>query len=42
MAGAAAPQAAGVIHTDFEKGFVKCEAVSFEDFKVGREPVESR
>lgn len=33
LQGAAAPQAAGVIHTDFEKGFVKAEAVSFEDFK---------
>ena len=26
-----APQAAGVIHTDFEKGFIKAEIVSFED-----------
>ena len=26
-----APQAAGVIHTDFEKGFIKAEVVSFED-----------
>jgi hypothetical protein len=29
--GAKAPQAAGVIHTDFEKGFIKAEVVSFED-----------
>ena len=29
--GAKAPQAAGVIHTDFEKGFIKAEIVSFED-----------
>ncbi len=29
--GATAPQAAGVIHTDFEKGFIKAEVVSFED-----------
>ncbi|MBS1735111.1 MAG: redox-regulated ATPase YchF [Bacteroidetes bacterium] len=27
-----APQAAGVIHTDFEKGFIKAEVISFEDF----------
>jgi hypothetical protein len=29
--GAKAPQAAGVIHTDFEKGFIKAEVVSFAD-----------
>ena len=29
--GATAPQAAGVIHTDFEKGFIKAEIVSFAD-----------
>ncbi|EHR52605.1 GTP-binding protein YchF [Saccharomonospora marina XMU15] len=29
--GATAPQAAGVIHTDFERGFVKAEVVSFDD-----------
>ena len=28
--GAAAPQAAGVIHTDFERGFIKAEIVSFD------------
>lgn len=27
-----APQAAGVIHTDFEKGFIKADIVSFDDF----------
>ena len=27
-----APKAAGVIHTDFEKGFIKAEVVSYEDF----------
>lgn len=27
-----APQAAGVIHTDFEKGFIKAEVVHFQDF----------
>ncbi len=30
--GATAPQAAGVIHTDFEKGFIKAEVASYEDF----------
>ncbi|MGH9447312.1 MAG: DUF933 domain-containing protein, partial [Terriglobia bacterium] len=29
---ATAPQAAGVIHTDFEKGFIRAETVSFEDY----------
>ena len=29
--GATAPQAAGVIHTDFERGFIKAEIVSYED-----------
>ena len=31
-AGSTAPQAAGVIHTDFEKGFIRAETISFEDF----------
>ena len=30
--GATAPQAAGVIHTDFEKGFIRAEVISFEDY----------
>ena len=30
--GATAPQAAGVIHTDFEKGFIKADVVTFQDF----------
>lgn len=30
--GTLAPQAAGVIHTDFERGFIKAEAVSYEDY----------
>lgn len=30
--GATAPQAAGVIHTDFERGFIRAEVVSYEDF----------
>ena len=29
--GASAPQAAGVIHTDFERGFIKAEVVSFDE-----------
>ncbi len=34
--GATAPQAAGVIHTDFEKGFIKAEVVAYTDLvKVG-------
>jgi ribosome-binding ATPase len=34
--GISAPQAAGVIHTDFEKGFIKAEVVSFPDLmKLG-------
>ena len=31
-AGATAPQAAGVIHTDFEKGFIRAETVGYDDF----------
>ena len=30
--GMTAPQAAGVIHTDFKKGFIKAEVIKFEDF----------
>jgi GTP-binding protein YchF len=30
--GSTAPQAAGVIHTDFEKGFIRAEVISFNDF----------
>jgi hypothetical protein len=30
--GASAPQAAGVIHTDFEKGFIRAETIAFEDY----------
>jgi len=30
--GSKAPQAAGVIHTDFEKGFIKAETISYEDY----------
>ncbi|KIY97553.1 hypothetical protein MNEG_10411 [Monoraphidium neglectum] len=27
-----APQAAGVIHTDFEKGFIRAETIAYDDF----------
>ena len=30
--GMKAPQAAGVIHTDFEKGFIRAEVISYSDF----------
>jgi len=30
--GATAPQAAGVIHTDFERGFIRAEVAAYEDF----------
>jgi ribosome-binding ATPase len=30
--GATAPQAAGVIHTDFEKGFIRAEVIKFDDY----------
>jgi obg-like ATPase 1 len=33
-AGACAPEAAGVIHTDFERGFIKAEVCAYEDFKT--------
>jgi len=31
-AGATAPQAAGVIHTDFEKGFIRAETIGYDDY----------
>ena len=34
--GATAPQAAGVIHTDFEKGFIRAEVVAYDDFVAYR------
>jgi len=30
--GTKAPQAAGVIHTDFEKGFIRAETIAYDDF----------
>jgi ribosome-binding ATPase YchF (GTP1/OBG family) len=37
-----APQAAGVIHTDFEKGFIKAEVVSFEDLTKAGSMAEAK
>lgn len=33
--GSTAPQAAGVIHTDFEKGFIKADTIAYQDFVDG-------
>jgi ribosome-binding ATPase YchF (GTP1/OBG family) len=36
--GMKAPEAAGVIHTDFEKGFIRAEVIGYDDFvKLGSE-----
>ncbi len=35
-AGFTAPQAAGVIHTDFERGFIRAEVISFDDYIAGK------
>ena len=40
--GAKAPQAAGVIHTDFEKGFIKAEVVSYPDLVDAGSIAEAR
>ena len=34
--GASAPQAAGVIHTDFERGFIRAEVIAFPDYLAGK------
>ena len=34
-AGATAPKAAGEIHTDFEKGFIRAEVIAFDDYVAG-------
>ncbi|ANO51913.1 redox-regulated ATPase YchF [Woeseia oceani] len=34
--GATAPNAAGEIHTDFEKGFIRAEVMAYEDFVAGK------
>jgi len=40
--GATAPQAAGVIHTDFERGFIKAEIVSYDDLVAAGSVVAAR
>lgn len=40
--GATAPAAAGVIHTDFQKGFIKAEVVSFDDLVANGSMVEAK
>jgi ribosome-binding ATPase len=35
-AGSTAPQAAGVIHTDFERGFIRAEVIAFADYLAGK------
>jgi len=40
--GATAPEAAGVIHTDFQKGFIKAEVISFEDLVATGSVAEAR
>ena len=37
-----APQAAGKIHTDFEKGFIRAETVSYDDYVNNNGEVGSR
>jgi ribosome-binding ATPase len=34
-AGSTAPQAAGVIHTDFERGFIRAEVIAYDDYIAG-------
>jgi GTP-binding protein YchF len=34
--GATAPQAAGVIHTDFERGFIRAETIAYDDYVAHR------
>ncbi|GHG70790.1 hypothetical protein GCM10018980_65780 [Streptomyces capoamus] len=40
--GATAPEAAGVIHTDFQKGFIKAEVISFADLVEAGSVAEAR
>jgi GTP-binding protein YchF len=40
--GATAPQAAGVIHSDFERGFIRCEVYSLEDLETYKSEKEIR
>ena len=41
-AGDTAPKAAGVIHTDFERGFIKAEVISFDDLVAAGSVVAAR
>jgi GTP-binding protein YchF len=41
-AGATAPEAAGVIHTDFQRGFIKAEVVSFDDLVAAGSMAEAK
>ena len=40
--GATAPQAAGVIHTDFERGFIRCEVYTLDDLREYKSEKEIR
>jgi hypothetical protein len=40
--GATAPQAAGVIHTDFERGFIRAEVIPFEDYVANKGEVGAK
>ena len=40
--GATAPQAAGVIHTDFERGFIRAETIAYDDFIACKGEVGAR
>ena len=40
--GATAPEAAGVIHTDFEKGFIRAEVISYDDFNEYKGELKSK
>ena len=40
--GATAPQAAGVIHTDFEKGFIRANVISFDEFMTHKTEAAAR
>jgi GTP-binding protein YchF len=40
--GATAPEAAGVIHTDFQKGFIKAEVISFDELVTAGSVAEAR
>jgi ribosome-binding ATPase YchF (GTP1/OBG family) len=40
--GSTAPQAAGVIHTDFERGFIRAEVIAYDDFVRYRGEAKAR